>query len=443
MTESVLGAIVLSAFVPRRSATAHRDTSLIQAYVVHWIALILGAIAVVAVLAQEDDIRSDLVDLLDQGDLFTATAAIVCVIVVVVTEALFALLALLLLPWGDGAAPVGPLWRQALRTAWLHTGHFGLAACLYTEIYVFCEMHLEPLQRYRWVHEPERQTGSALLQWVADHYQYALPVLFAGLVAWYLWALLRAMTTRLLPPAPARPPLCEACGYNLSHHDVSARCPECGRPVAMSVGPDVRRPVSWIPFGTGSPRTGVVRATIGAWLRPERFFMSVSVMQGVGSAGAFLLVHLILTAVAVPFGSAASFALFYRDELIDVLHDDALLEAACALSWFGTSIGCVCGLVVCVSATVIGLIFSRSDGRNQTAACLRVACFCTGIFPLCCFVLTVGTVVAVYVIEALGLLGHPYAIPLAIGVLGAITAVTVFYIGGVARRMQYVRYANS
>ncbi|MBI5865134.1 MAG: hypothetical protein HZB38_11625, partial [Planctomycetes bacterium] len=44
-----------------------------------------------------------------------------------------------------------------------------------------------------------------------------------------------------LAPAPQLPPVCEWCGYDLSHADPAGVCTECGRPIAQSLGVDARR----------------------------------------------------------------------------------------------------------------------------------------------------------------------------------------------------------
>ena len=80
---------------------------------------------------------------------------------------------------------------------------------------------------------------------------------------------------------------------------------------------------------------------------------------------------------------------------------------------------------------------------GRTAGALRVACFCAGIFSLSCFAVTVGTVAAFHIVRTPALRGYHYEFAVFIGMLGMIAAVFVFYIGGVARRMRYVRYANS
>jgi hypothetical protein len=69
---------------------------------------------------------------------------------------------------------------------------------------------------------------------------------------------------------PALPPLCEGCGYDLTHQPAEGRCPECGRAIAASLVAEGSRP--------GSPWAR--RKTTAAWLatsyevlvRPRAFY---------------------------------------------------------------------------------------------------------------------------------------------------------------------------
>ncbi|HUU82740.1 MAG TPA: hypothetical protein VM243_04470 [Phycisphaerae bacterium] len=440
MSKSGLGAVFFAGFVPRRTAVAHRDMSLVQAYGIHWFALLLGTITFMAVLSQDAETRLELLRFWESGEVFTATGAVVSSIIVVVAEGIFLLFSLLLLPWGDGTAGVGTAWRHAVRTVWLHTGHLALNVCLFAAACLLSFGYLEPLRQYWWPEGSTPRTDSAVLQWVANHYEYVLLLSFLACGAWYLASLLRGMTVPLAPSGPTRPPLCEACGYNLSHHEPSARCPECGRPVAMSVGPHVRTPVQWLPLPHRPRRTGFLSAAIQPWTSPQRFFMTVPANGGLGWAGSFLLVQLILTAAALPVGWALSTAVFDPEEFARIVQDEWFGETVLALTCSSLALGCFCALVAGLSAAIIGLVFSRYDRRNQTGAAQRVACFCAGIFPAGCYAITAGAVAGEILLTGHS---HRYEYYLEVGTLGLIAAVIVFYIGAVARRMRYVRYANS
>ena len=441
MGDGALSTMFLSGLTPRRVAIAHRDTPLWKAYLIHWLCLIIGTLVLLVLLVLDKDADFLVHDLRSfvQHLSFTLMSAAVCAIIVLVIETGFGLLALMLLPWGDAKAPVGPLCRQALRTVWLHTGHLVLAGAVYGSLQVLCDNLLRPEWWYPHilVNSPQSRATVTLLKWLGDNHGYLLVIAFAAVAIWYLWALLRAMTTPLLPAETSRPPRCEACGYNLSHHDISARCPECGRPVVQSLGDGLRSIVPWGPYGSTARRTGFWRATLDAWFRPETFFMGVSAWRGLGSAGRFLLNHMLLTAA----GFVA--AIIGADQILSRETGTLAPTEIYGMTCFGALISFLLGCAASLVAAVVGLVVSKQDGRNCLGGAVRVACFCAGIFPFWVFCL-VGTVaVANKIIMSLGPGAWRFFVIIPIAMLALVALLAILYTGGFARRMRYVRYANS
>ena len=439
MGDGALSAMFLSGLTPRRVAIAHRHTPLWKAYLIHWLCLIIGTLILLVLLVLDKDPGFLVRDLRSFVQPFTLTSAAVCAIIVLVIEAGFGLSALMLLPWGDAKAPVRPLCRQALRTVWLHTGHLVLAGTVYGSLQVMCDNLLRP----EWWHPhivvdpPQSRATLTLLKWLYENDIYLLVIAFAAVAIWCLWALLRAMTTSLPPAETSRPPLCEACGYNLSHHDISARCPECGRPVVQSLGDGLRSIVPWGPYRSKAKRTGFWRVTFDAWFRPETFFMGVSVLHGLGSAGRFLLNHMLLTAagfVAAIIG--ADLALFRET---GTLAPTEIYGMTC----FGAVVGFVFGCAASLVAAVVGLVVSKQDGRNCVGGALRLACFCAGIFPFWVFSLVATVAVVIKIIESRGPGAWRFYSIIPIAMLALVALLAILYTGGVARRVRYVRYANS
>ncbi|MHC4063012.1 MAG: hypothetical protein ACYSUI_00710 [Planctomycetota bacterium] len=437
--KGALGAVILTGLTPRRVALAHQDTPLWRAYLIHWACLIIGALALIVIVAFDDPSLRDLGELweLVVGVVFSPDDAAVCAIIVLVIEAAFGLLAFLLVPWGCAQVPVGHLWRQALRSVWLHTGHLVLAGVAYGSLLVLGDNVLQPERwlDYRLADPPPARMVPVLLKWLYDNYEYLLAIAFAAAAIWYLWALLRAMTTQPPHVATSRPPLCEVCGYNLSHHDMSARCPECGRPVVLSLGDDVRSVVPWGPYGSRARRTSFWKVTLDAWLNPERFFMGVAVFAGRGSAGRFLLNQMLLTAVAFVAALAGGMALLFGGFRMEGF----VFTCSCIGAVLGFIVGCLASSV----AGVVGLIVSRQDGRNCLAGALRVACFCAGIFPPWVFSQFTALLVVLKILESPGRVPPPVFMIIPIAFLALIAVLLVIYIGGVARRTRYVRYANT
>ncbi len=87
-------------------------------------------------------------------------------------------------------------------------------------------------------------------------------------------------------PAEAAAPLCEGCGYNLTGHTGSQRCPECGRPVSDSVPPQHRTGPAW--ESDALPALGRwICTTARALFRPKHFYRTLAVRQDVGKALSF------------------------------------------------------------------------------------------------------------------------------------------------------------
>ena len=106
--------------------------------------------------------------------------------------------------------------------------------------------------------------------------------------------------------------LCEKCGYVLNGLPPDGRCPECGKPVAESVG-DGRLPTPWdVSANPGPSRLrGFVRTTVDVILRPTHFYRTLAVRASVASARTFAQVNWWIASLL--FGvSGAAHALWYN-----------------------------------------------------------------------------------------------------------------------------------
>jgi len=95
-------------------------------------------------------------------------------------------------------------------------------------------------------------------------------VLVCALLLW-LGAAVRA--ARRFVPAVNLPPVCEGCGYDLTHVSDAGLCSECGRPARDSLEPESIRPGSaWERHPTlGS----FITSTARLWVRPTRFYRTL------------------------------------------------------------------------------------------------------------------------------------------------------------------------
>src|SRR5436309_6100011 len=72
--------------------------------------------------------------------------------------------------------------------------------------------------------------------------------------------------------------LCEGCGYTLNGLPEGGRCPECGKPIAESVG-HPRVPPAWERRADGSIASIVAafaRTSAEALLHPTRFYQTLA-----------------------------------------------------------------------------------------------------------------------------------------------------------------------
>ncbi|MCP4249704.1 MAG: hypothetical protein GY778_21900, partial [bacterium] len=375
-SHSTIAAIYLAGFTPRAAARACLHLSLIKAYLIHCLAMVMGAVLTLILTALDPYGRGELVLLFDSGVLFTLEGGLAVLACAASIEAIFLLLALLLLPWGDGRASVRSVWRHALRTVWLHTGHMVLAGGVYGCLHVLGDHLLQPehWQPYRHADHWTLPGDPKMWQWIYSNPEYFLIPIFAAVAVWYLSGLLRAMTIALPAADVPRPPLCEVCGYDLSYHDLSARCPECGRPVVESLGDDVRDHMPWSFRGSRTDTVGFWNASFIAWLKPVCFLTRVPVHDSSRSVGIFLLLHLLLVVPSLWVSACgAELFIFGRAQSLEDLY---------ALLWIGFLIAFLCGCAASLVAAAVGLVVSHHEKRNCLSGALRVAGYCAGLFPI-------------------------------------------------------------
>ncbi len=130
-----------------------------------------------------------------------------------------------------------------------------------------------------------------------DYARTITPLLlaFSGLALWHLTVLFHAVRREYRGPADypePHDPWCDACGYTLLGVDPAGRCPECGRMIMDSLGPQARPPTAW----ERRPTLGNVRAiVVQAWMivrRPRALFFSMPTLSGQRPAQRWLMLSL-------------------------------------------------------------------------------------------------------------------------------------------------------
>ena len=96
--------------------------------------------------------------------------------------------------------------------------------------------------------------------------------------------------SRIAPIVPSETDLlCEGCGYTLNGLPHSGRCPECGKPVAESVGTRRTAP-PWEIIGI-RPFRAFVATTLDIIFRPTSFYRTLPTRSDLSAAKSFALLH--------------------------------------------------------------------------------------------------------------------------------------------------------
>jgi hypothetical protein len=275
-------AIAFGWLMPRTAAKHLQGVSLAKAWVVHLLAAVIGALAMLAGRAWVFD-TNNFIKMLGQipralRGTFVGEP-LETLVVILLFEGAFVVFAFLLMPWGARDEKIRRSYAHALRFVWLSTVHLALLATIFVTFVNYCEhVHHQTWQTHgRSIAYPTRVPASRPanmtardLKWQravleVEHERYhrtwaeaeqQIPLIaryrevyfvvgFSLLLLWYLLALLRMIGSPRPVPKIDRHPMCEFCGYNLLHADPEGRCPECGALVLESLGEGNRPGALW------------------------------------------------------------------------------------------------------------------------------------------------------------------------------------------------------
>lgn len=406
-------AFIAAGFRPATLAGRTNHVSLKRAYAVHFVAFLLTVVIVITAVIYEEHYPLFTVDALAHafaagvGSIFNGIASdqwnTTGDILVVATgvEVGLLILALMGAPWGAHDERLRDSYRHSLRRVLLHSA-------IAPPIAIFIAVISVPLliTRSLWLDDypglplnPPTVSQTILVngspqtspewatywkecdEWykererskpfVVRHSTSFIVNTAFFCVGWFLWSMLRGVGARRHVPRIDRPPMCEGCGYNLSTIPMQSRCPECGRPVVESLGPEVRLGTPW------EHRAQVGR--FAAWWRCA--FDSVFRSGRLGGAMRMSLPvpgHRRLLAAHLPFiwmiGALTIPAVLYViGQLEEFWSDPDILTVA--IPTFGLIATLTALGLTLLTPAVIGWVISMREKRNLWSAAARTACY--------------------------------------------------------------------
>ena len=290
-----LTALVTSVFLPVTTARRTQHVPLRRAWAVHfaggWLVVILIFLLVAwsETRASLDPARVALefIALLDEvAHTFDPHPSFILLPIIGITlwvEAALIGIAFMLMSWGARDERLRTSFANSLRRVWLHLAGVWPLVLMIASIGILVEANARtwrsanpsPMPDYPRpptlspsdpAYQQKFQAYNAAIREYQKQYRAAQGRIdkWRGTQPWYvrewevipvglsfaggLWILLSALRAVGAPRRSTpleRPPTCDACGYNLTTMPVDSRCPECGEPVAASLGPDVRPGSPW------------------------------------------------------------------------------------------------------------------------------------------------------------------------------------------------------
>jgi fumarate reductase subunit D len=436
-----VAAVFYCGFAPRRAARANLGLSLGQAYLVHWVGMGWLGLALALSFVVHGSFRE--VDEFLGGwakidwEVIAGTA-----IVIAVVEMCHLLIGLMLVGPAAQDEPVRDTYRHAQRTAWIHAGHAAWAMLVASSTLAWFWEWGRPFRDawYRYqtgafgATQPKSGPAPAMSisMWLARHEEVVVYLVVVSAAAWVIWGWLRAaLVQRKITPA-SHHKLCEYCGYNLNFIEAHERCPECGAALTLSLG-NHRHATAWACRRGLSPDIWVACAW-RAWRHSESSFLAMASAGGARPALSFLGWSGLLTAGGLLSGIVLPLGLLDEQAF-------GSFEFCAFASTLASFFVVVALVLAALTAAVVGILVSRTTERNRCASALQVACYCAGFLPVWAAVSAGSVCTIMPILDRTRTFQYQWLVVLLWFGLNA--AFFLVYVGGVARRMKYVRYANS
>jgi hypothetical protein len=418
--KSWAAAFFLCGIRPATLALRTLHISLRGAAAVHFLSAIIAIVSVIAIIAKIEGqpLGTVWAQIIREIGQYPETAFLAITGFALLIEVGFVVLAFVFMSWGAVDEPLRGSFSHALRRAWCQSPHVTLCIIL-IGLFVW---RLDALSD-AWAaahpvdypREPDPPPGmqpntpesDAYDQLVQAHWnEYSRiwtaaqaakpwylrldePIAIAfGFVCglWFLTALLRAVGVQRPSSPVLRPPCCDACGYDLTTLPPDSRCPECGEPVAASLGPDARPGTPW------QRQTGVATwwtCSRLAIFRPAQLGRMLQLQTPGTAHRRFLFIHLpfILLIGASSF-PALQLALSWAG-LVSHPPWPAILLV-------GTVFGICCTVAVLIvsltTASCCSVLYHIRDRRNLLPGAVQVASY---LVPLLVLWQAVGAVTTI------------------------------------------------
>ncbi len=376
-------ALITAPFLPATTARRTLHARLPVALVMHVLALALSIGCFVAMddymMATESDVAFWAGETV--GGFGLRINMLLLLLAILLSQVLSPLLGAVVMCWGAADEPLRKSYANSLRRIWLQSGHaLLLVAATMAAVGYLLNAKLDwvpqALGKPLWLsastlYEAEARRVLSAAPW---HIRYAheLAILaVVALIAWFVWASLRALATPRPVPRVDRPGTCGACGYNLTGLKPEGRCPECGEPIAASAGPDARPGTPW------QRRDGIGLAT-SAWrtlrlatVSPRTLGRSIRLTSRDGRHRSYLglaLVPLFLIGAATPVLARIAGAPPLPEETPWIRTGVDAIAAGC-------SVAVAALIVVITTASLAGLTYRVTLGRNLLAGTIQAAAY--------------------------------------------------------------------
>jgi hypothetical protein len=397
----VLTSFLTCAFRPATAALRTLYVSLPTAAAIHVLSVLLATVALVILVgwAEGEPLLTSIVSTnAFVADVFAddpKTTILIVVGVALLIEAGFVWLAFWMMPWGAIDEPLRASFSHALRRAWCQSPHAlliilligGLTAQLDRLNDAWTTVH--PVEyppspatlanvmpntpawttHFDEVRRIEREARAAKPWYL--RYLDAIVVDFGFLCGvWFLGAMLRAIGVARKGPTILRQPRCDSCGYDLTLMPMDSRCPECGEPVAASLGPDSRPGTPW--QRTGNGLLSVWWQTFRTAVRQPTVFGRTLQLQSPGTAHRrFLLLPM---PIIFLIGAACLPTLYFIIEGRSPFPEDAHLVLI-GSPVFGTL--CMVGALMLSLGTASrrGILHAIRDKRNLLSGAVQVVSY--------------------------------------------------------------------